>query len=60
MRTIYAFTQEQNSALTELLSDRAALASLAGSLTITSADLLEVLRVPPPAPTAPTAWIAPA
>ena len=34
MRTIYAFTQEQNSALTELLSDRAALASLAGSLTI--------------------------
>ena len=47
MRTIYAFTQEQNSALTELLSDRAALASLAGSLTITSADLLEVLRALP-------------
>ena len=47
MRTIYAFTQEQNSALTELLSDRAALASLAGSLTITSADLLEVLRTLP-------------
>lgn len=47
MRTIYAFTQEQNSALTELLSDRAALASLAGSLTITSDDLLEVLRALP-------------
>ena len=47
MRTIYAFTQEQNSALTELLSGRAALASLAGSLTITSADLLEVLRALP-------------
>lgn len=40
MRAVYAFTDEQNSALTELLSDRA---SLAGSLTITSADLLEVL-----------------
>ena len=47
MRTIYAFTQEQNSALTELLSGRAALASLAGSLTITSADLLEVIRALP-------------
>ena len=47
MRTVYAFTDEQNSALTELLSDRAALASLAGSLTITSADLLEVLRALP-------------
>lgn len=47
MRAVYAFTDEQNSALTELLSDRAALASLAGSLTITSADLLEVLRALP-------------
>ena len=47
MRTVYAFTDEQNSALTELLSDRAALASLAGSLTITSADLLEVIRALP-------------
>ena len=47
LRTIYGFTGEQNSALTELLSDRAALASLAGSLTITSADVLEVLRALP-------------
>ena len=47
MRTVYAFTDEQNSALTELLSGRAALASLAGSLTITSADLLEVIRALP-------------
>ena len=47
MRAVYAFTDEQNSALTELLSDQAALASLAGSLTITSADLLEVLRALP-------------
>ena len=47
MRAVYAFTDEQNSALTELLSDRAALASLVGSLTITSADLLEVLRALP-------------
>lgn len=43
MRTIYGFTDLQNNALTELLSDRAALASLAGSLTITSADVREVL-----------------
>ena len=43
MRTVYAFTQDQNSALTELLADRAALASLIGSLTITNADVLEVL-----------------
>ena len=47
MRTIYAFTQDQNSALTELLSDRAALASLIGSLTITNADVLEVLHALP-------------
>lgn len=47
MRTIYAFTQDQNSALTELLADRAALASLIGSLTITNADVLEVLHALP-------------
>lgn len=44
MRAEYAFTDYQNSALDELLADRAALASLAGSLTITSADVLEVLN----------------
>ena len=47
MRIIYAFTQDQNSALTELLSDRAALASLIGSLTITSTDVLDVLHALP-------------
>ena len=47
MRTIYAFTQDQNSALTELLSDRAALTSLIGSLTITSTDVLDVLHALP-------------
>lgn len=44
MRTAYSFTAYQNSALDELLTDRAALSALAGSLTITSADVLEVLR----------------
>lgn len=44
MRAEYAFTDYQNSALDELLADRAALASLAGSPTITSADVLEVLN----------------
>jgi cell wall-associated NlpC family hydrolase len=43
MRTIYAFTAYQNSALDELLSDRATLSSLSGSLTITNADVLDVL-----------------
>lgn len=47
MRAAYAFTAYQNSALDELLADRAALASLAGSLSITSADVLEVLRALP-------------
>ena len=47
MRTVYGFTKEQNSALTELLSDRAALSSLAGSLSITRADVLEVLHALP-------------
>lgn len=43
MRTAYAFTDYQNSALDELLGDRAALASLAGSLQITNADVQKVL-----------------
>ena len=47
MRAAYAFTDYQNSALDELLADRAALASLAGSLSITSADVLAVLRALP-------------
>lgn len=47
MRIAYAFTEYQNSALDELLSDRAALASLAGSLAITSADVREVLAALP-------------
>ncbi len=47
MRITYAFTEYQNSALDELLSDRAALASLAGSLAITSADVREVLAALP-------------
>lgn len=44
MRAAYGFTAYQNSALDELLADRAALAALAGSLTITSADVLDILR----------------
>ena len=44
MRTAYAFTRYQNDALDELLADRAALASLASSLTITNADAAEVLQ----------------
>ena len=47
MRTAYAFTAYQNSALDELLADRAALSSLAGSLSITSADVLAVLQALP-------------
>ena len=47
MRISYAFTDYQNNALDELLSDRAALSSLAGSLTITSADVREVLAALP-------------
>ena len=47
MRVSYAFSEHQNSALDELLSDRAALTSLAGSLTITSADVREVLDALP-------------
>lgn len=44
MRTVYAFTKYQNEALDELLADRATLASLAVSLTITNADAEEVLQ----------------
>ena len=47
MRVSYAFSDYQNSALDELLSDRAALTSLAGSLAITSADVREVLDALP-------------
>ena len=48
MKTAYSFTGYQADALDELLFDRAALASLAGSLTITNADVLEVLNALPP------------
>ena len=44
MRTAYAFTSYQNTAMDELLADRAALAALAGSLTITNADAQAVLN----------------
>ncbi len=44
MRTAYAFTSYQNTAMDELLADRAALATLAGSLTITNADAQAVLN----------------
>ncbi len=47
MRAVYAFTNYQNSALDELLTDRAALSALAGSLSITSADALDVLAALP-------------
>lgn len=47
MRTAYAFSAYQNSALDELLSDRPVLAALAGSLTITSADVRDVLAALP-------------
>lgn len=44
MRTAYAFTRYQNETLDELLADRATLASLASSLTITNADAVQVLQ----------------
>ena len=44
MRIIYVFTKYQNEALDELLADRATLASLASSLTITNADAVQVLQ----------------
>lgn len=47
MRTAYLFTRYQNSALDELLADRAALSSLAGSLTVTNADAWGVLECLP-------------
>lgn len=48
MENAYSFTGYQKSALAELLSDRAALASLAGSLAITNADVLKILNTLPP------------
>ena len=47
MRINYSFTEYQNSALDELLSDRAALSSLAGSLAITDADVREIIAALP-------------
>lgn len=47
MRTIYNFTEYQNSALDELLSDRPTLNSLAGSLAITGVDERRVLAALP-------------
>ncbi len=47
MRTVYAFTDYQNSALDELLADPAALASLPQSLTIANADAFRVLNALP-------------
>lgn len=47
MRTTYSFTNYQNSALDELLADRAALSALAGSLTITNADVSAILDALP-------------
>lgn len=47
MRINYAFTEYQNNALDELLSDRAALSSLAGSLAITDADVREIIAALP-------------
>ena len=47
MRVNYAFTEQQNSALDELLSDRAALSSMAGSLAITDADVREIIAALP-------------
>lgn len=47
MRAVYDFTSYQNTSMNELLADRAALASLAGSLTITNADAQAVLDALP-------------
>ncbi|MDD4808309.1 MAG: NlpC/P60 family protein [Oscillospiraceae bacterium] len=43
MRTAYAFTNYQNTALDELLNNRAMLTTLAGSLSITNTDVLGIL-----------------
>lgn len=47
MSVSYGFSDYQKNALNELLADRAALTSLAGSLAITSADVREVLTALP-------------
>lgn len=47
MRAAYAFSAYQNSALDELLSDRSALSSLAGDLSITGSDVRDVLAALP-------------
>lgn len=47
MRTAYAFSEYQNSALDELLAESAALISLVGSLDITNVDALTVLAALP-------------
>ncbi|MCI9403650.1 MAG: C40 family peptidase [Oscillospiraceae bacterium] len=47
MKVAYAFTDYQTGALDELLSDRVALESLAGSLEITNADVRAVLNALP-------------
>lgn len=47
METAYGFTAYQISAMDELLADRAALSSLAGSLAITNVDALTVLNALP-------------
>ncbi len=47
MKTAYAFSAYQISALDELLADRAALSSLAGSLAITNTDAVAVLNALP-------------
>ena len=47
MKTAYSFTDFQNSALDELLADRGALASLAGSLEITNPDVKNTLDALP-------------
>lgn len=43
MRTVYSFTEYQNSALDELLADQAALSTLAGNLNITNTNIQEIL-----------------
>ena len=47
MRTAYGFTEYQNSALDELLADRAALTTLAGDLSITDTDAKDLLAALP-------------
>jgi len=47
MRMAYGFTDYQNDALNELLSERAALNALMGSLNITGADAVAILKALP-------------